>query len=157
MQVEFDALQRNKTWILVPSNSAHSLVDCKWVFKTKFKPDGCIWNYKARLVAKGFQQSPGLDYGETFSSVVKSTTIRVVLTIAVTFGWEVRQLDVNNAFLNGHLQENVFMKQPEGFIDPKKPRHVCKLVKALYGLKQAPRAWFDHFASHIIELGFYKC
>ena len=117
MKDEYDALLRNRTWILVPRNHSQSLVDCKWVYKTKYKPDGSILKHKARLVAKGFQQSPGLDYGETFSPVVKPTTIRVVLSIAVTHGWEIRQLDVNNAFLNGYLQETVFMKQPEGSVE----------------------------------------
>lgn len=135
MNDEFRALMRNKTWVLVPHTSSQKLIDCKWVYKTKFKQDGSILKHKAQLVAKGFQQAPGLDYGETFSPVVKPTTIRVVLSLVVSFGWEIRQLDVNNAFLNGYLQEDVSMKQPEGFENPDKPNHVCKLVKALYGLK----------------------
>lgn len=143
MKDEFDALQRNCTWKLVPYTGHEKLVDCRWVFKTKFKPDGTILKHKARLVAKGFQQEAGIDYSETFSPVVKPTTIRIVLTIAATKNWEVRQLDVNNAFLNGILHEQVFMRQPEGFADPTTPNHICKLTKALYGLKQAPRAWFD--------------
>lgn len=154
MEDEFQALQRNKTWVLVPRDTSQKLIDCKWVFKVKFKQDGTILKHKARLVAKGFQQAPGLDYGETFSPVVKPTTIRVVLAVAVTSGWEIRQLDVNNAFLNGYLQEDVFMRQPEGFEDPKRPTHVCKLVKALYGLKQAPRAWFDRLRITLLSWGF---
>lgn len=154
MQAEFSALQQNKTWILVPSHCAHSLVDCKCVFKTKYKADGSLLKYKARLVAKGFQQSPGLDYGETFSPVVKPTTIRVVLTIVVTYGWEVRQLDVDNAFLNGNLQETVYMKQPEGFIDPKKPHHVCKLCQSSLWTKTSPKGLVRSLACHTVELGF---
>lgn len=97
-------------------HGTQKLVDCRWVFKNKFKADGSLLKPKARLVAKGFQQVPSIGYGETFSSVVKPTTIRVILTIAITFNWEIRQLDVNNAFLNEYLQD-VYMRQPEGSCD----------------------------------------
>lgn len=159
MEAEFQALKKNKTWILVPRSSSHKLVDCKWVFKIKYNTNGSILKHKARLVAKGVQQVPGVDFGETFSPVIKATTVGIILTLAVTFGWQVRQLDVNNAFLNGYLQETVFMKQPEGFEDSMKPTHVCKLVKALYGLKQAPRAWFDRLRDTLLSWGFQssKC
>ncbi|KAJ0856319.1 putative RNA-directed DNA polymerase [Helianthus annuus] len=110
--------------------------------------------YKARLVAKGFNQQPGIDYTETFSPVVKSTTIRVVLSLAVTKQWPLRQLDVQNAFLHGDLKEKVYLKQPQGFVDPLRPAHVCLLHKALYGLKQAPRAWFERLSSALLSLGF---
>lgn len=156
MKDEFEALQRNNTWILVPSTGAEKLVDCKWVFKPKFKPDGSILKHKARLVAKGFQQTPDVDFGETFNPVVKPTSIWIVLTLVVSFSWEIRQLDVNNAFLNGVLQETVYLKQPEGCRDQQRPNHICKLVKALYGLKQAPRAWFERLRDTLISWGFYN-
>lgn len=140
--------------VLVPFTGTQKLVDSKWIFKTKYQADGSILKHKARLVAKGFQQSPGVDFGETFSPVVKPITVRVILTLAVTFGWEIRQLDVNNAFLNGLLRESIYMKQPEGFSDPRYPTHVCKLVKALYGLKQAPRAWFDRLRETLLDWDF---
>ncbi|XP_075103758.1 uncharacterized protein LOC142178326 [Nicotiana tabacum] len=108
----------------------------------------------ARLVAKGFSQEVGIDYHDTFSTVVKPTTIRVVLTLALSKGWPLRQLDVKNAFLHGEIHEEVYMTQPTGFVDPKFPRHVCRLHKALYGLKQAPRAWFERLSSSLFELGF---
>ena len=111
MEEEIAALSRNHTWELVPYQG-QKVVDCKWVFKTKFKADSSILKHKARLVAKGFQQTPGLDFGETFSPVVKPTTIRIVLTIAVTFNWSVRQLDVNNAFLYEDLDEDIYMSPP---------------------------------------------
>lgn len=90
-------------------------------------------------MAKGYLQTAGIDYGETYSPVIKTTSIRVVLTIAVTWGWPIKQLDVSNAFLHGTLHDDVYVSQLQGFVDPQQPTHVCKLSKALYGLKQAPR------------------
>ena len=139
MHLEFEALMSNKTWVLVPPPPNQNIIGCRWVYKLKYKPDGTVERYKARLVAKGFHQTPGFDYFETFSPVVKPTTIRVVLSLALSKNWSIRQLDVHNAFLNGDLSEQVFMTQPPGFVDPSKPNFVCKLTKALYGLKQAPR------------------
>ena len=155
MDEEVQALQKNHTWILVPRPTNTNIVGSKWVFRTKYFPDGSIERLKARLVAKGYTQVPGLDYNDTFSPVIKATTVRVVLSIAVTNKWPLRQLDVKNAFLNGHLTEHVYMEQPPGYIDPRFPNHVCKLQKALYGLKQAPRAWFQRLSSFLIRLGFY--
>jgi hypothetical protein len=154
MQREFQTLMTNQTWTLIPYQDQENIIDSKWVFKTKYKSDGSIERRKARLVAKGFQQTAGLDYEETFSPVVKASTIRIILSIAVHLNWEVKQLDINNAFLNGYLKETVFMNQPEGFVDPNKPNHVCKLSKAIYGLKQAPRAWFDSLKNALLSWGF---
>jgi histone deacetylase 1/2 len=95
-----------------------------------------------------------LDYDETFSPVVKSSTVRIILSIVVHLNWEVRQLDINNAFLNGNLKETVFMHQPEGYVDQTKPSHICKLNKAIYGLKQAPRAWYDSLRHTLLNWGF---
>ena len=119
------------------------LVENKWIFRVKQNSNGSISRYKARLVAKGFLQAEGVDYQETFSLVVKAATIRIVLNLAVVHDWKLRQVDINNAFLNGELTETVSMPQPEGFVNPNYPRHICKLKKPLYGLKQAPRAWFN--------------
>ena len=105
-------------------------------------------------MAKGFNQRPGLDYKETFSPIVKPVTIRTVLTLVVMQGWSLRQLDVNNAFLHGHLTKKVYMKQPPGFRSPEKPDHVCCLTKAIYGLKQAPRAWYSALKRAPLEFGF---
>ncbi|RVX03987.1 Retrovirus-related Pol polyprotein from transposon RE1 [Vitis vinifera] len=127
MQEEIKALIQNRTWDLVPRPPTANIVGSKWVFKTKLKEDGTIYGYKARLVAQGFSQIPGLDFGETFSPVIKHTTIRLILSLAVTLGWTMRQLDVKNAFLHGFLKEEVFMEQPLGFINENLPNHVCKL------------------------------
>lgn len=154
MESEFLALMRNNTWHLVPPVSGRNLIDCKWVFRLKRKADGSIDRHKARLVAKGFKQRYGIDYDDTFSPVVKFATIRSVLSVAVSQGWSLRQLDVQNAFLHGVLEEDVYMKQPPGFEDPSKPNYHCKLDKALYGLKQAPRAWYSRLSSKLLALGF---
>ena len=156
MQLEFDALMSNNTWQLVPWHYSYNIVGAKWVFKLKYNADGSIQPYKARLVAKGFHQNPGIDFNETFSPVVKPQTIRVVLSLAISQGWSIKKLDVNNAFLNGELNEIVYMTQPEGFVNSQHPTHVCKLVKALYGLKQAPRAWFEKLKFTVLKWGFIE-
>ncbi|KAK1662372.1 hypothetical protein QYE76_050531 [Lolium multiflorum] len=131
MEQEYQALLRNETWTLVPPPLRVNVIDSKWVFKVKKHSDGTIERYKARLVARGFRQRYGLDYEDTFSPVVKPTTIRLLLSIAVTRGWFLRQLDVQNAFLHGLLEEEVYMRQPPGFSDPDRPDHICHLTKAL--------------------------
>lgn len=109
MQAEYDALIRNNTWSLVPMSSYFKVVGCKWVFRTKYNTDGSISKYKARLVAKGFHQIAWVDYLETFSPVIKSSTVRVILSLDVMQGWKIRQIDINNAFLNEDLTEEVYM------------------------------------------------
>ena len=154
MRCEFDALMENRTWSLCPRPPDKHVVRNKWVFKIKRHPDGSIECYKARLVAKGFNQKSRIDYFDTFSPVVKPTTVRLVLSIVVQFHWPIRQLDVSNAFLHGILDEEVYMEQPQGFIDESQPDLVCRLYKSLYGLKQAPRAWFRRLSQQLLELGF---
>ena len=139
MTDEYQALLKNKTWTLTALPSNASLVGCKWIFKTKLHADGSFQRCKARLVAKGFNQTEGLDYSETFSPVVKPTTIRIVLSHVVTNNWAIRQVDIDNAFLHGDLNERVYMQQPPGFISCD-PTLVCQLHKTIYGLKQAPRS-----------------
>ena len=102
-----------------------NIVGCKWVYKLKHRPDGSIECYKARLVAKGFYQQVGVDFTYTFSTVAKPTTIRIMVTVAIRFNWLLRELDVNNTFLNGELKEEVYMHQPQGFVDPEHPHYVC--------------------------------
>ncbi len=152
MNIEFDVLLKNHTWKLVPS---HNLIGCKWVFRIKRKANGSIERHKACLVAKGFHQQPDLDYDETYSPVIKPTTVRTVLSLAISSGWSLRQIDIQNAFLHGTLTEQVFMSQPPGYQHPNYPTHVCQLQKAIYGLKQAPRAWFSRLSSRLLALGFH--
>lgn len=155
MNNEFSALQKNETWVLVPPKPGINLIDSRWVYKVKRKADGSVERLKARLVAKGFKQRFGIDYSDTFSPVIKPSTIRVILSLAVTKGWNMRQVDIQNAFLHGILEEEVYMRQPPGFQDPDKPQnYICKLKKALYGLKQAPKAWHSRLTGKLMELGF---
>ncbi|CAH9146153.1 unnamed protein product [Cuscuta epithymum] len=154
MDTEFNALLANQTWELIPPTPSMNIIGCKWVFRIKHKADGTIDRYKARLVAKGFNQIEGEDYSETFSPVVKPTTVRLILALAVTKGWNISQLDVHNAFLNGHLMETVYMRQPPGYVLSTAPNHVCRLRRSLYGLKQAPRAWYQRLLDYLLSIGF---
>ena len=155
MQEEIEALHAQGTWDLVALPPDRNLVGCKWVYRLKKQVDGSIARHKARLVAKGFSQEEGINYGETFSPVVKPTTVRLVLALAAHFHWSLRQLDVKNAFLHGILHEEVYMTQPQGFVSKAHPSDfVCRLRKSLYGLKQAPRAWNERFTSFLPSLGF---
>ena len=138
MRAKYDALMKNNTWSLVNCPTNANVVGSKWIYRVKKRSDCTIDRYKARLVAKGFSQEEGVDYFDTFSPVIKPTTIRLVLSTALSQGWYIRQLDINNAFLNGDLSEVVYMKQPRGFEDPNHPNHVCRLNKVVYSLKQAP-------------------
>lgn len=154
MQCEFDALQANGTWDLVPRPPGVNVVSGKWIYRHKLKPDGSLDQYKARWVLRGFTQWPGVDFGETFSPVVKPATVRTVLIIALANDWPVHQLDINNAFLNDTLTEIVYCKQPSGFVDTTRASHVCRLNRSLYGLRQAPRAWFSRIATFLASMGF---
>lgn len=154
MQDEFQALQDNGTWELVPRPPGAHVITGKWIFKNKFHADGRLERRKARWVVRGFSQRPGLDFDQTFSQVVKPATIRTVRHLAAARDWPVHQLDVKNAFLHGHLTEQVFCQQPAGFVDAAQPDAIWLLRKSLYGLKQAPRAWFQRFTTHLQQLGF---
>jgi hypothetical protein len=147
MHLEFDALLQNQTWTLVPSHPSQNLIGWKWVFRVKHNTDGSVEQHKARLVAKGFHQQSGVDYDETYSPVIKSTTVRTMLSIAISSGWSLRQIDIQNAILHGNLSKEVFMSQPPRYQHPLYPNHVCKLQRAIYGLKQAPRAWFSRLST----------
>lgn len=153
---EFNSTSENHTWNLVEMQRYMNVIGCRWVFTIKYKPNGEIDRYKARIVAKGYHQQPGVDYTDTFSPVIKATTIQTVLGLTVNNNWPIRQIDVNTAFLQGRLNDQVFMCQPPGFTDKYKPHHVCHLKKALYGLKQAPRAWCSELKNFLLQTGFHN-
>ncbi|KAH0638936.1 hypothetical protein KY285_035522 [Solanum tuberosum] len=157
MMEEYNALKQQGTWTLVPRFESQNLNGCKWIFRVKQNSDGTLNKYKARLVSEGFTQRPGIDYIETFSPVPKHITVRVILSLDVSKDWNLCQLGVNNAFLHGHLTEDVYMAQPQGFVDSTRPDYVCKLHKALYGLKQAPRAWYSELRDYLLSLDFAVC
>ncbi|OMO97681.1 Reverse transcriptase, RNA-dependent DNA polymerase [Corchorus capsularis] len=154
MTAEFNSLVNNGIWTLVPPCTSQNVVGNKWVYRIKRKPDGSIDRFKARLVVNGFHQRPGLDFTDTFSPMIKPTTIRTVLCIALSSGWSLKQLDDDNAFLQGTLTDEVYMTQPPGFEDKDNPSHVCKLQKAIYGLKQAQRAWDQELSTFLLQYGF---
>ena len=141
MDEEMNALDASGTWELTPLPNEKKAIGCKWVYKIKHNANGLISKYKACLVVKGYAQTYGIDFEETFSLVAKMAIVRAVIAMVATKGWELQQMDMKNVFLNGELQEEVYMEHPEGYVHPNFPHYVCKLKKALYGLKQAPRAW----------------
>ena len=157
MQKEYDSLLKNGVFSLVPSPKDRNIVDNKWVFKIKRNADGSVERFKARLVARGFSQQPGVDYTETFSPVTRFSSVRTVLAIANQLDMDIHQMDVETAFLNGDLDEEIFMKQPTGFVMKGKENFVCKLHKGLYGLKQAARCWYQMLNDYVQKSGFIQC
>lgn len=157
MKEELKSIEKNHTWQLMELPKLKRPIAVKWVFKVKRNPAGEVVKHKARLVAKGFLQKEGVDYGEIFAPVARIETVRLVVAIASMKGWSMYQFDVKSAFLNGPLEEEVFVKQPPGFEVAGHEGKVYKLKKALYGLKQAPRAWNKKIDSVLIQIGFSKC
>jgi len=129
-------------------------IGLKWVYKTKKDAAGVITKHKARLVAKGYVQRQGVDFDEVFAPVARLESVRLLLAHAASEGWAVHHMDVKSAFLNGDLQEEVYVEQPPGFVLKGHERKVLHLVKALYGLRQAPRTWYSKLDESLINLGF---
>ncbi|GJX88881.1 retrotransposon protein, putative, ty1-copia subclass [Tanacetum coccineum] len=154
MNAEIQSMIDNMVWVLVDLPPNCKTVGSKWIFKKKTDMDGIVHTYKARLVAKGYTQLYGVDYEETFSPVADIRAIRILISIAAFYDYEIWQMDVKTAFLNGYLDEDIYMVQPEGFVDPNHPRKVCKLQRSIYGLKQASRSWNKRFDEEIKKFGF---
>ena len=155
MKAELQALQSSDTWRLTPLPPHKTAIGCRWIYKIKHRADGSIERYKARLVAKGYTQMEGLDYLDTFSPVAKLTTVRLFLALVALNQWHLRQLDVNNAFLRGELDEEVYMQVPPGLSVPNS-QLVCRLQRSLYGLKQASRQWFTKLSGLLTSHGFQQ-
>jgi len=155
MKAELDALEENQTWELVELPKGAKAINNKWVFKIKINKDGSVERFKARLVAKGFQQVAGIDYNEIFSPVARMSTIRTLIALVTAFDLELDQMDVVTAFQHGDVEEDIFMRQPDGFKTEGQEHLVCKLRKSLYGLKQAPRQWNIKLHHFLVDtLGF---
>ncbi|GJW04469.1 retrovirus-related pol polyprotein from transposon TNT 1-94 [Tanacetum coccineum] len=156
MQEEIHEFERLQVWELVPCPDKVLLIKLKWIYKVKTDEFGGVLKNKARLVAQGFRQEEGIDFEESFAPVARIEAIRIFVANAAHKNMTIYQMDVKTAFLNGELKEEVYVSQPEGFVDQDNPSHVYKLKKALYGLKQAPRAWYDMLSSFLISQNFSK-
>ncbi|MCR2847927.1 hypothetical protein KN825_15195, partial [Weizmannia coagulans] len=156
MNSEMQSMYDNQVWTLIDAPEGIKTIGCKWVFKRKTDMDGKVHTYKARLVAKGFKQTHGINYDETFSPVAMSKSIRSLIVIATYYDYEIWQMDVKTTFLNGNLLEDVYMTQPEGFVQSKDSNKVCKLQRSIYGLKQASRSWNLRFDESVKEFGYIK-
>jgi hypothetical protein len=154
MDEELENFERNQVWTLVDPPRDVNVIGTKWVFKNKQGEDGEVARNMARLVAQGYSQVEGLDFGETFALVAHLETIRILLAFAKSKGFKLYQMDVKSAFLNGVIQEEVYVRQPPGFESPKYPDRVYKLSKALYRLKQASQAWYARLKTFLLEHGY---
>ncbi|KAD3337417.1 hypothetical protein E3N88_32937 [Mikania micrantha] len=157
MRTEIESIEKNKTWTLVELPKDHRPIGLKWVYKLKKDAKGNVVKYKARLVAKGYVQKHGVDFDEVFAPVACMETVRMILALAATDGWQVHHLDVKSAFLNGELKEVVYVSQPDGFVKKGQEGKVYHLSKALYGLRQAPRAWNLKMDCTLRSLGYKRC
>lgn len=157
MKEEMDSLDKNETWVICELPKGRKAIGCKWLYKVKTDLNGEVDRFKARLVVQGFSQKFGIDYDEVFAPVVKQSTLRILLSIASFKKLKVYQFDVKTAFLNGILNEEIYMKQPPGFEIKGKENHVCLLKRSLYGLKQAPKSWNDAIDETLITFGFQRC
>lgn len=156
MKEELMMIEKNQTWMFVNIPAHKKAIGVKWVYRTKFNANSCINKHKARLVVKGYAQMFGVDFSETFAPVARLDTIRMLLAFTAQNGWTIHQIDVKSAFLNGYLEEEIFVEQPKGFVVQGEEEKVYLLKKALYGLKQALRAWYNKIDAHLLDLGFTK-
>ncbi|GJX07057.1 retrovirus-related pol polyprotein from transposon TNT 1-94 [Tanacetum coccineum] len=156
MQEELHQFDRLQVWELVDKPFGKNVIKLKWLWKNKKDEDQTVIRNKARLVAKGYAQEEGIDFEESFAPVARLEAVRIFVAYAAHKSFPIYQMDVKTAFLNGPLKEEVYVAQPDGFVDPDHPDKVYRLRKALYGLKQAPRAWYDELSKFLISKGFTK-
>eukprot|EP00253_Pinus_taeda_P003508 PITA_03508 len=156
MDEELEQIENNNTWELVPRPKYKNVIRTKWIFKNKLNENGEVIRNKARLVCKGYAQQEGIDFEETFAPVARLVAIRMFLALSSFHNFKVFQMDVKSTFLNGDLEEEVYIKQPDGFILGNDPNLVCRLKKTLYGLKQAPRAWYYQLDKYLHQQVFSK-
>ncbi|GKA95258.1 retrovirus-related pol polyprotein from transposon TNT 1-94 [Tanacetum coccineum] len=156
MQEELYEFERLEVWELIPRPDKVMVITLKWIYKVKLDEMGGILKNKARLVARGYRQEEGIDFEESFAPVARLDAIRIFLAYAAHINMIVYQMDVKTTFLNDILREEVYVSQPDGFVDQDNPNHVYKLKKALYGLKQAPRAWYDLLLKFLLSQEFSK-
>ena len=156
MDREMESMGSNSVWSLIEAPKGVKPIGCKWIYMRKRGPDGKVETFKARLVAKGYTQKEGIDYDETFSPVAMLKSIRILLAVAAALDYEIWQMDVKTTFLNGELEEDIYMQQPKGFIALSQEHMVCKLHRSIYGLKQASRSWNIRFDQVIKLYGFEK-
>ena len=156
MVEEYQSIIKNDVWKIVPRPKYKLVLSSKWIFKTKHSADGSVEKYTAIFVALGFSQKEGIDYEETFSPVAMYTSIETILSLASNMKWKLHQMDVNTSFLNGLIEEEVYIKQPQRFKTNDQKNHVCILKKALYGLKKASKAWYGRINGFLMSLGFTK-
>lgn len=156
MEEELDLIEKNNTWTLVPWPKNKNVIGTKWVFRNKLNEDGQVIRNKPRLVCKGYSQKEGIDYGETFASVARIEAIRLFLAYVAYKKYKVYQKDVKCAFLNGDLNEGVYIEKTDGFSLSYDTDMVYRLRKDLYGLKQEPRAWYARLDKYLLKLGFTK-
>jgi hypothetical protein len=156
MVEEYQPILKNGVWDIVPRPEEKSVVTSKWIYKIKHAVDGSVKKYKARFVTKGFSQVEGIDYKETFAPVAQYTSIRTIISLVTSMGWKLHQMDIKTVFLNGEIEEEVYIEQPEGFVIHDEKSHVCRLKKTLYGLKQTPHAWYEKMDRFLMSLGFSK-
>jgi hypothetical protein len=154
MHEELNNFKRNEVWKLIERPSDHNVIGTKWVFRNNQGQDRIVVRNKARLVTQCYTQIEGLDFGEIYAPVVRLKAIRILLAYVCAHNIKLYKMDVKSVFLNGYIQEEVYVEQSPSFEDDKKPNHVYKLRKALYGLKQAPRAWYERLRDFLLAKGF---
>ena len=156
MVEEYDSIVCNSVWVVVLRAEDKSVVSSHWLYTVKKDADGSVEKHKARFVVHGFSQVEGIDNDETFAPVARYSSIISILALSSQMSWRIHQMDLKTTFLNGMIEEEVYIEEPEGFETLDRQLHVCQLKRALYGLKQEPRTWYTRIDSYFTRLGFIK-